>query len=67
MRALNQDNLPSQFRSGVCPMLNLTGVMNPVGTPPPKPNPDGAVIAKPLSILIGMFVVVVPLTLSIVF
>lgn len=59
VQGLNQDDLPSQYRSGVCQTLDLTGV----GTPTPKANPDAAVNTKPLSVFIGAFVVVVLLTL----
>jgi len=66
VRELKQNDLPSQYRNGACPLLDLTGERSPVGTPT-TPKPDGAVIAKPLSIFIGAFVLVVPLTLSIVY
>lgn len=65
VRGLNQDDLPLQYRSGVCPTLDLTGEP-PSGEPPngtPQPNPDSAVNAKPLSMFIGAFVTLVLLTM----
>ena len=62
VQGLNQDDLPLQYRRGVCQSLDITGVGTP--TPSAKPNPDSAVNAKPLPVFIGAFVVVVLLTLS---
>ena len=61
VRGLNQDNLPLQYRSGVCPTIDLTGVSNNI--PTPKPNPDGAVNTRPLSMFIGAFTTLVLLLL----
>lgn len=63
VEGLNQDDLPAQFRRGACENLDFTGVPPPAA---PKPNPDGAVNAKPLSMFIGAFVAIVMLTLFIV-
>ena len=59
VRGLNQDNLPSQYRTGACQNLDLTGT----GTPPtPQAKPDSAMNAKPLSTFIAAFVLVVLLS-----
>ena len=67
VQGLNQNDLPAQYRSGVCPTLDLTGEpasgTPAAGTPAAKPNPDSAVNAKPLSMFVGAFVTLVLLTL----
>lgn len=61
VQSLDQDNLPQQYRSSVCPELDLLG--QPINTPAP-PKPDAGVTAKPLSIYIGVFfITLVPLAL----
>lgn len=65
VRALNQDDLPPQYRNGACPMLDLTGesITNTTTLPTPKPKPDSAVNVEPLPALIGAFVALVALIL----
>jgi len=52
VRTLDQTNLPTQYRPGACPRLDLNGT-NIVR------SPDGASVVKPFSIIIGVFVVMV--------
>ena len=66
VQGLNQDDLPAPYRSGVCPSLDLTGeTSSPTVNTTSTPNPDSAVNAKPLSLLVGGFVTLVLLVLLI--